>query len=240
MISINENAKVITERQDIQFVTEEMLNEASVIPVNFSWRAGIGTQAAPGANVPPADPASTCGFSPFSKSFEPMQSYKMPQGMSPAEYANPGDKYKGQMEFNQTLLYEIDANLTDISEQYKFEPMDNKTWAALKQDMRNYLAKTANKYKANISDKFLELLYNTCLQAYTTTWVMKCGEAKVQDVSTPEYIYNFDTNEMTVNPFTIYSLFASAVKGTTQPVYEYITEDIKNHMQNNEIYQINS
>lgn len=182
---------------------EQQINEASIIPVNFSWRAGIG-QNIPSVSAQPQGH----GFNPFDTSFHPGHAWD-PKAAGPITHAD-AQKNKTNVQFAQSFLAEIDTHLTDICEKYKNDTPDVNTYNKAKSEMRQWFMDAYKKYKDHIGKDFMEILYNTCLQAYTTQWVMICGNVGVKDVSSTEYV--FSNRGIEVNPFVAYQLMDSVTK----------------------------
>ena len=182
---------------------EEMITEASLIPQNFSWRAGIGTNV-PGAAAQPTGH----GFDPFSTSFKPGHAWDPKQGgpITPEQ----AQKNKTNVQFAQSLLGEIDTNLTDICDKHKDDEPNVNTYNKVKSEMRQWFMDAYKKYKENIGADFMQILYNTCLQSYLNQWVMICGNVGVQDISGTEYV--FSQRGIEVNPFIAYQLMDSVTK----------------------------
>lgn len=180
---------------------EQQINEASIIPANFSWRAGIG-QNIPGVSAQPQGH----GFTPFGPSFHPGHGWDPKSAATPAEM----QKNKTNVQFAQSLLGEIDTNLTDICAKYKDETPDVNTYNKAKSEMRQWFMDAYKKYKEYIGADFMEILYNTCLQSYLNQWVMICGNVGVQDISGTEYV--FSNRGIEVNPFVAYQLMDSVTK----------------------------
>lgn len=180
---------------------EQQINEASIIPANFSWRAGIGQ------NIPSANPQLMGhGFTPFGSSFHPGHGWDPKSAATPAEM----QKNKTNVQFAQSLLGEIDTNLTGICEKYKDADPDVNTYNKAKSEMRQWFMGAYKKYKEYIGADFMEILYNTCLQSYLNQWVMICGNVGVQDISGTEYV--FSNRGIEVNPFVAYQLMDSVTK----------------------------
>ena len=158
---------------------EEMITEASLIPQNFSWRAGIGTNA------------SATSVQPTNSEVE-MQ------------------RNRTNVQFAQSLLAEIDTNLTDICDKHKNDEPNVNTYNKVKSEMRQWFMNAYKKYKDNIGADFMQLLYNTCLQSYVNQWVIICGNVGVKDVSSTEYV--FSNRGIEINPFVAYQLMDSVTK----------------------------
>ena len=182
---------------------EEMITEASLIPQNFSWRAGIGTNI-PGAAAQPTGH----GFDPFSASFQPGHSWDPKQGgpITPEQ----AQKNKTNVQFAQSLLAEIDTNLTDICDKHKNDEPNVNTYNNVKSEMRQWFMNAYKKYKDNIGADFMQILYNTCLQSYVNQWVIICGNVGAKDVSSTEYV--FSNRGIEINPFVAYQLMDSVTK----------------------------
>lgn len=197
---------------------EQQINEAG-LPMNFSWRAGIGQngQGMPQQNIPNYQQPVN-GFTPFDNGFKPYQSYRIPQGLSPQELATMNKR--GDLEFKQSLLAEIDTNVNDICNDLLNDVYKGNLRELIKQRLRNYFVSVVNKYKSSISGDFFELLYNTCLTAYTNQWVMVCGTAGASSISETEYLYV--GGRLYLNPFMIYATMAEVYKGCDYNVNEMI------------------
>jgi len=180
---------------------EEMITEASLIPQNFSWRAGIGTNVSGAAAQPTGH-----GFDPFSKDFTPRHGWDPKPTTDPAQM----QKNKTNVQFAQSLLGEIDTNLTDICDKHKNDEPNVNTYNKVKSEMRQWFMDAYKKYKDNIGADFMQILYNTCLQSYLNQWVMICGNVGVQDISGTEYV--FSQRGIEVNPFIAYQLMDSVTK----------------------------
>lgn len=197
---------------------EEMIAEASLIPQNFSWRAGIGTNVS-GASVQ----TTGHGFDPFSTGFKPGHAWDPKQANSEAEM----QRNKTNVQFAQSLLGEIDTNLTDICDKHKNDEPNVNTYNKVKSEMRQWFMDVYKKYKDNIGADFMQILYNTCLQSYVNQWVMICGNAGVKDISSTEYV--FSNRGIEVNPFVAYQLMDSVTKqySVNEAEIIQINEDIK-------------
>ena len=131
---------------------EQQINEASIIPANFAWRAGIGQ------NIPSANPQSMGhGFDPFSPNFTPGHAWD-PKAAGPIT-PDAAQKNKTNVQFAQSLLGEIDTNLTDICAKYKDETPDVNTYNKAKSEMRQWFMSAYKKYKDNIGADFMNILY---------------------------------------------------------------------------------
>ena len=194
---------------------EEMIIEASLRPQNFSWRAGIGTNTG-------AQPIGH-GFDPFSTSFNPGHGWDPKPTTDPAQM----QKNKTNVQFAQSLLGEIDTNLTDICDKHKNDDPNVNTYNKVKSEMRQWFMDIYKKYKDNIGADFMQILYNTCLQSYVNQWTIICGNLGVKDISSTEYV--FSNRGIEVNPFIAYQLMDSITKqyGINEAEIIQINEDNK-------------
>ena len=181
--------------------TDKLITEASIIPANFSWRAGIGTNV-PGTSVQTAGH----GFDPFSTEFKPGHGWDP----KPASSETEMQRNKTNVQFAQSLLGEIDTNLTDICNKHKNDEPNVNTYNKVKSEMRQWFMNTYKKYKNNIGSDFMQILYNTCLQSYLNQWVIICGNSGIYDISNTEYV--FSDRGIEINPFVAYQLLDSVTK----------------------------
>jgi hypothetical protein len=144
----------------------EQINEG-VIPYNFNWRAGLN------GNLK-------------QHTYNPME----------IQPTDNGQSKKNNIQFNSSLIYEIDVHVTDI--------LLNKgkeiNWQNIKSKIKTYLnVQVKQKYGDLLTKNFYEHLHQICLTQYTTNWVMLCGNYNVQDVSGSEYIFDKNTYKFHIN-----------------------------------------
>lgn len=161
----------------------EQINEG-VIPYNFNWRAGLN------GNL--------------------KQHTYNPTEIQPTD---DGQSKKNNIQFNSSLIYEIDVHVTDI--------LLNKgkeiNWQNIKSKIKTYLnVQVKQKYGNLITKSFYDQLHQICLTQYTTNWVMLCGNYNVQDVSGSEYIFDKNTYEFHINPFLIYAILSGTDTGINE------------------------
>jgi len=161
----------------------EQINEG-VIPYNFNWRAGLN------GNL--------------------KQHTYNPTEIQPTDN---GQSKKNNIQFNSSLIYEIDVHVTDI--------LLNKgkeiNWQNIKSKIKTYLnVQVKQKYGDLLTKNFYEHLHQICLTQYTTNWVMLCGNYNVQDVSGTEYIFDKKTYEFHINPFLIYAILTGTDTGINE------------------------
>lgn len=181
--------------------TDKLITEASIIPMNFNWRAGVGTNV-PGTGVQ----QSGHGFDPFDVGFKPGHSWDPKSASSESEM----QRNKTNVQFVQSLIYEIDTNLTEICDKHKNDEPNVNTYNKVKSEMRQWFMNIYKKYKNNIGGDFMQILYNTCLQSYLNQWVMICGNLGINDISGTEYV--FSNKGIEINPFVAYQLLDSVTK----------------------------
>lgn len=144
-----------------------------MIPYNFNWRAGLSGDL------------------------------KQPTYNPIEMQTTANNQAKNNIQFNNSLIYEIDVHITDIL----LNKGKELNWQNIKSKIKTYLnVQVKQKYGDLITKNFYEQLHQICLTQYTTNWVMLCGNYNVQDVSGTEYIFDKNTHEFHINPFLIYAI----------------------------------
>lgn len=130
------------------------LLEEGIIPMNLSWRAGIGK------NIP--NPQSH-----VSNPYQISQPEEFYDGGIKLTRVNEPIKYPyGDIDITGTLIPEIDTQVTDVIEKYNGQELNGKTMLLIKEELKKTCLNIKSKYRMYLNQNFYDTLYNQCNIAY--------------------------------------------------------------------------
>lgn len=167
------------------------INEG-VIPQNFSWRAGIGTDTTP--NVPTQQQPMIDNMPGHDDLYD---------GGIKLHYQHSYDKrnpfFNPTDSFYEDLVNQIDTLMTDVAEKYIYENADTRTQMKIKDEMKQVAFDIKKKYGAYMHEGFMDKLYNRCSTAFRSFCQLPGATAMT------EFIYLDGT--LHINPLLIYQFF---------------------------------
>lgn len=160
--------------------------DEGIIPMNLSWRAGIGK------DIP----------NPQSHISNPYQSEELYDGGIKLTRVNEPIKWPyADVDLSESLIPEIDTQVSDILEKYNNSLLDGRTLLNIKEELKKTCLNIKSKYRVYMTEKFYNKLYDQCNRAYTQSFItLKEGiNALTEFVEIDGKIYG--------NPLLIYGFF---------------------------------
>lgn len=166
-------------------INEDYINEG-IIPQNFNWRAGIGKDI--------SNPQQHIN-NPYQQDTLYDGGIKLTRNNEPIRYPY------GNVDLSESLLPEIDTQVTDVLEKYNGKELNGRTLLEIKEDLKKTCLNIKSKYKFYMNEGFYNKLYNQCKYAFEQDF-SKLRE----DVNAMTEFIDID-GKLYGNPLLIYGFF---------------------------------
>lgn len=197
-------------------ITEELIEEG-IIPMDMTWRAGIGKDV----DMKQAfNPMKGMGATCHDKVQPYNQSVNSPWNQDDPLLPGAEDLYDGGIKltyskdnsnnvslgevppsFYQDLMYEIDTQISDIEDSFNGKELDANTILDYRTKLKNACRGIKARYGKYLNQKFYDDLYNTCMQSYNNQF----GTLRPGVNPTVEFV---DANKkIYANPLLVYQYF---------------------------------
>jgi len=170
---------------DVTFINE------GIIPQNFSWRAGIGTDTAK-VQQPAQQPTNNI-YNNQEELYD--GGIKLTRDKIVPKYPY------GNVDLTEQLIPEIDTQVTTILERYKGKVLDTRLLMEVKDELKKTCLGIKSKYRMYMNEGFYNKLYNQCKLAFERNFVnLKEGtNAMTEFIEVNGELYG--------NPLLIYGFF---------------------------------
>ena len=126
-----------------------MINEG-IVPMNMNWRAGIGT------NI--QNQAQSINNNQYNDLYD--GGIKLTRVNEPIKYPYTN------IDLTESLLPEIDTQVTDVLERYNHTELDGRTLLNIKEELKKTCLNIKSKYRMYLNDNFYNRLYEQCKRVY--------------------------------------------------------------------------
>ena len=165
----------------------EFIDEG-IIPMNMSWRAGIGT------NI--QNPQQhTSNF------MQQQQNDLYDDGIKLTRVNEPIRYPYGNVDLTEQLIPEIDTQVSDILKKYNGKELDGRTLLNIKEELKRTCLNIKSKYRMYLNEGFYNRLYNQCKMAYEQNFI-----TLKEDINALTEFVNIN-GELYGNPLLIYGFF---------------------------------
>ena len=131
--------------------------DEGIIPYNMTWRVGIGKDT------------SQVNHDQMSNPYQPEELYDGGIKLT-REKIVPKYPY-ANVDLSESLLPEIDAQVSEALEKYKYEPINGKLLLMVKEELKRICLNIKAKYRMYMTESFYNKLYSQCKTAYEQNFV---------------------------------------------------------------------